>query len=217
MTPADVITEARRLIQDTKLPYRYSDDLLLGFVNQTLKRMVMLRPDLFAVITEIGTEPDTVLQTCPADSMRLIEVFQVKDGNAVTEVDRETLDRTAPSWQREAPGEPVNFMRHVRNPNRFFVYPRPVQGVVLITEYAQSPPNYTLQQTIAAPTEAYFPSIVDGVVFLAESVDDEHVNTGRAKLFQDAFLQGLGFSLQSREITDNESGGVPPQQVARNG
>lgn len=213
MTPSEVITEARRLIQDTKTPFRYSDAVMLGFVNQTLKRMVMLRPDLFAVIGDIPTTADTVLQSCPADSTRLIEIFQVKDGDAITEVNRETLDRTVPGWQREASGQPVNFMRHVRNPNRFFVYPRPAAGVVLVGEYAQTPPDYTLDQEIVYPIDAYFPATVDGVVFLAESIDNEHVNSNRAKLFQDAFVQGLGVSLQSRSITDTESGGQDPRQV----
>ena len=164
MTPNEVITEVRRLIQDTKTPYRYSDAVLLGFVNQTLKRMVMLRPDLFAVIGDFTTTPDTVLQSCPTDSMRLIEIFQVKNGNAVTEVNRETLDRTVPGWLNEPAGQPVDFMRHVRNPNRFFVYPRPSAGVVLVGEYAQTPPDYTIDQEITYPIDTYFPVVVDGVV-----------------------------------------------------
>lgn len=213
MTPNEIITEARRLIQDTKTPYRYSDAVMLGFVNQTLKRMVTIRPDLFAVIGDFTTTANTVLQSCPADSTRLIEIFQVKNGNAITEVNRATLDRTAPNWQNEAAGQPVNFMRHVRNPNRFFVYPRPEAGVVLVGEYAQTPPDYTLDQEIVYPTDAYFPVVVDGVVFLAESIDNEHVNSNRAKLFQDSFVQGLGVSLQSRSITDTESGGQDPRQV----
>lgn len=213
MTPNEVITEVRRLIQDTKSPYRYSDTVLLGFVNQTLKKMVMLRPDLFAVIANFTTTDGTVLQSCPADSTRLIEIFQVKDGNAVTEVNRETLDRTVPNWLNEDAGQPVNFMRHVRNPNRFFVYPRPAAGVVLVGEYAQTPPDYTLDQEITYPIDTYFPVVVDGVVFLAESIDNEHVNSGRAKLFQDSFVQGLGVSLQSRTITDTEAGGQDPKQV----
>ena len=213
MTPNEVITEVRRLIQDTKAPFRYSDTVMLGFVNQTLKRMVMLRPDLFAVVADFAITANTVLQSCPTDSIRLIEIFQVKDGDAVTEVNRETLDRTAPSWVRETPGQPVNFMRHVRNPNKFFVYPAPVAGVVLVGEYAQTPPDYTINQEVTFPTDAYFPTAVDGVVFLAESIDNEHVNSGRAKLFQDSFIQGLGVSLQSRTITDTEAGGQDPKQV----
>jgi hypothetical protein len=213
MTPNEVITEARRLIQDTKAPYRYSDAVMLGFVNQTLKRMVVLRPDLFAVIGTFPMSVGTVLQSCPADSTRLIEIFQVQGGSAVTEVTRRVLDQTSPSWVSEAAGTPVNFMRHVRNPNRFFVSPPPASGVVLVGEYAQTPPDYTIDQEITYPTDAYFPVVVDGTVFLAESIDNEHVNSNRAKLFQDAFVQALGVGLQSRTVTDTEESGLDPRQV----
>ena len=213
MTPNEVITEVRRIIQDTRDPYRYSDAVLLGFVNQTLKRMVMLRPDLFAVIADFATATGTVLQNCPTDSTRLIEIFQVKGGSAVTEVNRSTLDRTVPEWLNETPGQPVNFMRHVRNPNRFFVYPAPAAGVVLVGEYAQTPPDYTINQEVTFPTDTYFPAVIDGTVFLAESIDNEHVNSGRAKLFLDSFVQALGVSLQSRTITDTPSAGLNPKEV----
>jgi hypothetical protein len=213
MTPNEVITEVRRIIQDTREPYRYSDAVLLGFVNQTLKRMVMLRPDLFAVIGDFTTAAGTVLQNCPADSTRLIEIFQVKNGNAVTEVSRSTLDRTVPGWLNETPGQPVNFMRHVRNPNRFFVYPAPAAGVVLVGEYAQTPPDYTINQEVTFPTDTYFPAVIDGTVFLAESIDNEHVSSGRAKLFQESFVQALGVSLQSRTLTDTPSAGLDPKEV----
>lgn len=213
MTPADIITEARVLIQDSKLPYRYSDTVLLGFVRQTLRRMAILRPDLFCVIGEIPTTVNTVIQSCPSDSLRLVEVFQVKNGNAVTEVNREVLDQMSPNWINDAAGTPVNFMRHVRNPNRFFLYPRPSTGVVLIAEYAQVPPAYTLNQTITGLPDAYLPVAADGVVFLAESVDNEHVNSNRAKLFQDSFNQTLAAGLQVRSITDTEEGGLDPKQV----
>jgi hypothetical protein len=213
MTPTDIITEVRALVQDSRVPYRYSNTLMLGWVNQTLKRMVMLRPDLFSLIGDIPTTPDTVLQSCPADSMRLVEVFQVKDGNAITETNRESLDRIHPNWANDTSGNPVNFMRHVRNPNRFFVYPRPADGVVLVAEYVQTPATYAIDETIETLSDAYLPAVVDGVVFLAESVDDEHVNSGRAKMFQDSFNQVLAAGLQVRTITDTEAGGLDPKQV----
>lgn len=213
MTPNEVITEVRRLIQDTKVTFRYSDTVLLGFVNQTLKKMAVLRPDLFAVIADFTTVANTVLQSCPTDSVRLMQIFQIKNGDAVTEVSKETLDQMYPNWVNEVAGIPVNFMRHVRNPNKFFVYPRPSSGVILVGEYAQSPATYAINDIVALLPDAYLTSVVEGTVYLAESVDNEHVNSGRAKLFQDAFVQGLGVGLQSRVITDTEAGGLDPKQV----
>ena len=213
MTPNEVITEVRRLIQDTRSPYRYTDDVLLGFVNQTLKRMVMLRPDLFAQVGDIPTTANTAVQSLPADAVRLIEIFQVKDGNAMFEVSRGMLNRSTPNWMNVTAGSPVNYMRHVRNPTRFFLYPRPVTGVQLLAEYAVAPPEYTQFEEITHPLDTYFPVLVDGVVFMAESIDNEHVNSGRAKMFQDSFAQLLGVSLQSRVVTDVESAGLDPEQV----
>lgn len=212
MTPAEVITEVRNIVQDTRATYRYSDTLLLGFINTTLKRMAILRPDLFTVIGDIPITANTVVQDCPAGAVRLVEIFQVKNGDVITEVSREVLDQTYPEWRTESPGTPVNYMRHVRNPTQFFVVPRPVNSVVLIGEYVASPSTYELNETIDLP-DAYFPVLVDGTVFMAESVDNEHVNSGRAKLFQDSFTQLLGVGLQSRSVTDTEQGGLDPQQV----
>jgi len=208
VTPAEVITEVRNLISDTRVTYRYSDATLLGFVNQTLKRIVSFRPDIFSYIGTISTTPGNVLQSLPSDSVRLVEIFQVQNGNVVTEVNRETLDQMYPGWVAEASGTPVNFMRHPRNPNRYFLYPRPSAGVVLIGEYIQAPPTYTLNQTITLVPDSFFPIIVDGVVYLAESVDNEHINSGRAKLFYETFIAGINASLGTRIIPDAENAAV---------
>ncbi len=209
----DVITEARRLLQDINAPQRYSDAVLLGFANQTLKRMAVLRPDLFAYIGEITCTAGQVLQSPPSDSVRIIEIFQVKDGAGVVEVDRTSLDQTYPGWMNDPAGPAVNWMRHVRNPNKFFIYPKAPASQVLIGEYAQTPPTYTGAQTVALLPDAFFPVVVDGTVFLAESVDNEHVNSNRAQLFQQAFTQALGVSAQSRVITDTEEAGLNKEQV----
>jgi|32_taG_2_1085360.scaffolds.fasta_scaffold00599_15 hypothetical protein len=214
MTPTDVITEARKLIQDTATPYRYSDDALLGYVNQTLKRIAMVRPDLFAFIGEIPTTADVTFQTCPADSVRLVEIFQIKDGNAVTEVSRETLDQSNPGWPAVASGTPVNYMRHPRNPNRYFLYPRPASGVTLIAEYVQSPPDYTALQDVDLLPDSYLPLVVDGTVFLAESEDNEHVNSGRADKFLELFTGQMATSQRQRTLTDREDAAVDGRAYA---
>lgn len=41
-TVADVLLDVRELIQDTKAPYRYSDDFVIRKINRTLSRMVVL-------------------------------------------------------------------------------------------------------------------------------------------------------------------------------
>jgi hypothetical protein len=209
----DVITEVRRILQDTNSPQRYSDTVLLGFANQALKRIAVLRPDLFAFIGDITCTADSVVQSMPSDSIRLIEIYSVKNGNGVIETNREALDQAYPTWMNDPAGAAVNFMRHVRNANKFFIYPKAPSGQILVGEYAQTPPDYNGTTTVSLLPDAYFPVVVDCTVFIAESVDNEHVNSKRAELFQQSFTQALGVAGQSRAITDPERGGLEQEDV----
>jgi len=213
VTPAEIIVEVRRIVQDTSAPSRYRDTDLLGYINQTLKRMALLRPDLFGVIADVATTASSAVQTLPTDAIRLIDVFSVKGGGAVTETDRETMDRNYPSWSVEAAGTPVNFMRHVKNPTRFFLYPPPAAGIELVVEYAKVPDTYAINDDIDAIPAAFMPTLVSGTVFLSQSIDDEHVSSGRAKLFLDAFTQDLSGTFSSRTVTDTKAAGLKPSRA----
>ena len=83
----------------------------------------------------------------------------------------------------------------------------------MIGEYSKTPAVYTGSQTVDLLPDAYFPAVVDATVFLAESVDNEHVNSQRAQLFQQSFTQSLGVAAQSSSITDPESGGLEREDV----
>lgn len=204
MTPAEIIVEARKILQDTRGPFRYSDSELLGYVNQTLKRALTIRPDLFTDVATVPLQAGGVLQSLPPDAHRLVDIYYVAGHGAVNEVERPILERSYPQWVSDPVGVPLNFIRHARNPTKFFVYPRPREGLSVVAEYVVIPKTYELDQTIDAPGEGYFSAVVDGVVFLASSIDDEHVLSGRAKLFLDSFLQALSTDLQSRIVTDDE-------------
>lgn len=208
MTPEQVLTEVRRLIQDTDATrYRYSDTALLGHMNQVIKRMCHVRPDLFIVYGDIPTQAGKSLQTLPDGAVRLVEIYNVKGGGTVVETVRETLDETYPDWHSATAGTPENYVRHIRNPDKFFVTPPPVAGTILVGEYVQVPQNYTLKQQIDL-SDAYFPIIVDGTIWLAESIDNEHVNSGRADMYKRTFYESLGVTLESRMVSDSESGGM---------
>lgn len=60
--------------------------------------------------------------------------------------------------------------------------------------------------------DAYLGALVDGVVYLAESIDNEHANSGRAKLFYESFCNQLGIDFTNREATDVSDAGVRAQK-----
>ena len=148
------------------------------------------------------------LQSLPSEAHRLVEVYRIVGGGAVTEVSREGMELGYPIWASAGSGVPVNYIRHPRNPYRFFIYPPPLEGLQLFVEYAEAPDDVGVEDQIPFLPDTYLPAVVDGVMFLVSSVDDEHVNSGRSKLFLDAFTQMLGVGLQSREVTDSEDAAI---------
>jgi hypothetical protein len=206
-----VVADVRLAIQDlgTLAPPRFSDAQILSMTNQCLKRMCVIRPDLFAKITTMNTVLGAY-QTAPADSMRFMEAFQVVGSNNLNEINREALDLMQSTWQIQTPvASPTNWMRHPRNANAFFVYPPAQAGVVLQIEYVQSPANYALTDSPALLPDAYYPVVLDGTVALLEMTDNEAVNSNRAKLMYDTFTNMLQSSLQARVVTDGEAAGMP--------
>lgn len=210
MQLADVITEVRRLSQDTDTSVslqRFTDAELLGFANQTLKRMSLVRPDLFAYVTTMTCVSGEVMQDAPSESIRIMEVLRVSGGNAIRETNREILDQSYPSWADDAAGPAVNWMRHPRHPNKFFIYPKAPASQDLVVEYAQVPQTYAADDTVLRLSDAYLTAVIDGTMWLAQSVDDEHVLSQRASMFQQSFIQQLQANLESRVVTDLERGG----------
>lgn len=215
MTPQDVINDVRDLLNDTDaVNYRYTDAMLLKHVNSAVKRTALLRPDLFGIFTNIACVVNTVIQSAPIDSIRIMEVMSIVGGNALVESDRVTMDQNIPTWRTDAAAAATTWLRHPRDPNKFFIYPQsPAQSLTI--EYAQIPSDLvTLGATIVL-TDAYKSTLTDCVVFLAQSIDDEHISSGRAKLFYDSFVQTLGVTAQQRTVTDTEEAGV--QKGAPNG
>ncbi|WP_367179792.1 DUF6682 family protein [uncultured Paraglaciecola sp.] len=205
----DVIATARRLLQDTDTSLqRHSDADLLDFGNDTLKRICLLRPDLFSTQGNVACTTNEVLQSAPTDSVRLFEVLRIDGGAAVRETNREILDQTHPTWQADTAAAASSWMRHPRNPNQFMIYPQAPVSQTLVVEYAQSPPTYDGVTAVALLSDAYFSVVVDGIVWLCESMDNESVTTQRAQMFQQSFVQSLQASLESRHVTDSEMGGL---------
>lgn len=214
MTPQQVINEARVLINDDNslMPERFSDAELLGFVNQAIKRMCVVRPDLFIVSEDVTPIAGYAEQNFPASVTRIMEIQRVVNGDAIGEVDKDTMDRSYPSWVIATAGTPVNWMRHPRNPRKYFLYPPPTADIRINAEYIEVPDDYALSDTIALP-DSYKTAVIDLVVFLAEVVDNENVETARAKNFLESAMQALGADMGQQAFVDNEP--TPGEQPKR--
>jgi hypothetical protein len=206
MTPQTVIAAVRVSIKDNdseSANYRYSDDELLGKVNQAIKRMALLRPDLFTEIGNVECSNDDTLQQVPGLG-RIIEVFNVVgSGGAVIECSRESMDQNNPTWRMDTAAPALNWMRHARNPAQFFIYPKAPMEQVLFCEYTISPEAAALPDELPLADE-YFPVLVDITVACVEWDDDEHATSQKADAFYNRAKEALGITLQMRGLLDTE-------------
>jgi hypothetical protein len=210
-TVAEVISDVRDMVQDNTATYRYDDVDLVRKFNQALRRAAILRPDLFTEIVTISCVAGS-LQRCPTDSIRLMDVLSNSTGASVKQVNQEVIDLMIPDWETLPPGPTTNWMRYPRDPNRFFVYPPATDGLSLQIIYAKCPSLLTINSEVPMQ-DVYMPVLFDGVCWLTEAIDAEHVESGRAKMFKDSFTESLTLGLQARRITDTDSAAGPAEEV----
>jgi len=187
VTPQDIITEARRILNDTvSTRYRNTDTEMLGWVNTLLDIMVDVRPDLFS---KIGSHTCTngAEQTAAFTRIaRVLDVRRVVGGNVILPADKSVLDAFSPDWYNATPAAAVNWMPGI-SPFKFYLSP-PAQNTQSVeVQYAEAPATLTLTDPVPV-SDNYQPALVSGVVGWCETKDDESVNSNRASQLKADFI-----------------------------
>lgn len=196
MTPRTIIATARYLVQDTginsSMP-RQADDELLIYVNEGLKEMALFRPDLFTQVGDMACIAGQCEQSITfQDAQRLLDVLCIHGGQAITPMDRLTMDLFSPGWRTHAAAAAEQWAPLDGDPLRFFIYPPAPADQVLDVKYVRLPVSYAIDDQIGDVPAVYEPALADYVVYRAEAKDDEHVLAQRAAAHYTAFKSKLG-------------------------
>ncbi len=196
MTPQDIIKQARHITNDAgtlAAIYRQADDELVSYVNEALKEVAILRPDLLSTVGDMTCAEGRCEQSITfLDAMSLLDVLCIHDGRALTPFDRVTMDQFKPGWRNEPAGEAQNWSPLTGDPLQFFIYPKAPAGQVLDVRYVRIPGVYAIADTIGDLPASYLPALADYVVYRSESKDDEHVLNQRAAAHYAAFKTKFG-------------------------
>lgn len=194
-TLQQAITIARYVTNDTNATsYSRTDAELLQYANDALDAIASPkgRPDLFHTEVEIACIANTTSQTLSvADSLGLVKIRHVKNGNAVTAIPADTLDRFLPGWNAMTPAAAEHWIPDTSDAFRFRIYPPAPTGQVLIGIHVAKPLEYTASATHTLP-DSFTPIIADYIVARLDSKEDEHAVNGRAKMYMDSFYARLG-------------------------
>lgn len=202
---SDVVDQARVLLNDTRSSaFRYSDAQMLLFFSNAINRTFTLRPDLFSTVITLST-PSTLdvanYEQLLNGQQNFLKVISVETGGSgkITpeEVRWEDFANSKKSWASDFSGLPTKFVRDKYSSSRFYLNPPPGADTVLEVQVAEKPALvHTLSTTLQRPSPEYVPALTDCVVFLAQSIDDEHITSQRAQLFYESFISALGVGEQ---------------------
>lgn len=192
MTPADIITQARYILNDTdSTAYRQSDAELLSYVNDALGEAAMLAPQLFYATYDFtcvaGTEQKLTFANCQV----LVDVVRIKNGASIFKADMDTLAAFNPNWGSVQAGPAMHWFRHAMDPLGFYLYPAAIAGQVIEVKYVRNPNIVALTDTITDLSTTLLSALVWAVVAKAEMKDDEHVDSGRAVSAYNQFVAML--------------------------
>lgn len=193
MTPQEIITEARHIVNDTDATaYRQSDDELLTYVNGGLKECAVIQPILFSTIGDMTCTSGQCEQSITfTDAVALLDVLSIHGGAALTPFDMASMNAFNPGWRTDAAAAARQWSRFANDPLKFFVYPKAPVSQVLDVRYVRNPSTYTIGATISDLPSALQTALTDYVVFRAQSKDDEHAVSQRALGHYQAFVAKL--------------------------
>ena len=190
-TVQDIISRAREVLNDPDKT-RWADSVLIYWINDALSLLRFASPRLFSLRGNHSCNAGA-LQSLIFDRAReLIGVI------GVLPCDQRAIDAFNPSWQTSSSGAALNWMPSATALKDFLLYPPSFQGQQLIVEYVETPEKMEfLIDDIPVPDD-YVSALSDYVIGMAESKDAEHVVSGRAQVFMQAFASKLGVKTPSQ-------------------
>lgn len=193
ITAQAILNKAAIVLQDTT-NIRWPTTELLGWLNDALREIASMRPDISNKTTSMALVAGT-RQTIPADGAALLAVRRnmgsggATPGDAVRKVPMDLLDSQRPGWHYETATAVVkHYVYDPRTPRIFYVYP-PSLGTTQVEIVYDAPPAAlaAVGDTITVDDE-YANTLLEYVLFRAYSKDHEDIgNATRAAAHRQMF------------------------------
>lgn len=212
-TAQSLLYKAQTLLLD-ETGVRWSDDELLGWLNDGQKEIAQARPDLFTVTGNITCVEGT-RQSIPAGATKLLRVTRnmgldgATPGRAIRPASMALLDASVPNWHSRTPSaEITNMVTDSASPRVFYVCPPAVAGTRLEAEWGTSSVDVPAATGDITVDDTFGPALVDYMCFRAYSKDQDLGGaTQRAAAHYQLFKSALATRAGADSVTPPEAGG----------
>ncbi len=208
LTAQEILDAVARELNDSRAnpiaERTWKDDELLTFLNNGIRQIAVVRPDLAAKISTVQLVPGA-LQKLPDDGMRLLTVTRnrgssgTSDGKAISLAERQSLDSSAPYWTASRSMVVSNYVYDLRFGSMYYVYPGASDTTPVWIEiiYAAAP-RLALMSDVVSLTELCLMPLKHWVKF--ECLNPErfdNASPAEAKAYYDKFFNELGIKTTS--------------------
>lgn len=222
ITGENINTKATQLLQDAT-NIRWTKTEMLGWINSAQREILIYKPNANPTLGTITAVAGSK-QALPAGGIQLLEVVRnmgtggATPGKAITNIDRNILDRTIPGWHAITPVAASVGADHYafdpRFPTTFYVYPPVAVNSTFEAIWSALPTDLTGNDTAIVGSifnDLYETVILDYVLYRAYSKDSEFTgNAQRAATHYQAFIGALTGKTQA------EVGLAPEQGFSNN-
>ncbi len=187
---------------------RYTLPILLQFVSDAQRAVVLCRPDANAVVESVRLDEGSTRQALPAGGVRFLGVIRnmgtdgKTPGRAVRVSSLESFNLVSANWHRAAPSSEIyDYAPDEVTPTVFWVSPAPSTNVWVEIKYSAEPAEAQAEGTLGV-LETFSEPVREYALYRAYARNDSSVDfQGRAALHLQRFFSLLGQEAQARLMT----------------
>lgn len=200
-----ILERAGLLLSDTGFE-RWSRAALLGFLNEAVRQVVLVRPDASAVVETVLLAAGT-RQSLPSGAVRLLGILRnmgpdgLTPGRPVRLGDLSAQNAADPEWHAGQSAAAISeYFYDLRTPSTYYVRPPASESppVHLEIAYTALPPVLASEEDDLGLDEMYAGPLLDWTLYRAFHADTESAaGRARAETHFKAFYQSLDRKTQS--------------------
>lgn len=177
--------------------------VLFNALNEAIGNAAGIRKDIYTRTNSIALTANTVKQAIPADAVVLVNVTRnmgaagAVPGAAITQVDKETMDRVSPSWTTDtAAAAVIHYMYNPTEPRTLYVWPMPATAFSVEEVLSYVPPDLTAESDAIPIDDIWEQAILFYVISRAYEKRNEDGDLGKS----DAYMKRFRDELSTEEV-----------------
>lgn len=195
-TAQNIIDEALILLEDSE-QLRFTDEMLLTFINEAMTNIVTLKPTA-NVVYSVKSLLDGVYQPLAANELYLLDIVYNTNsdgslqGSSPRRVKKATLDFSNTNWTASTHADEVMYYMYDSDGTRvFFVYPPNTGDGYVYSKTTNIPTRLTSASESIVLREEYRLPLIYYVCAKAFMVDSDTANTDKVTMYMSMYTNSI--------------------------